>query len=90
MPKKDDPSNADLMKEWRRLMDYNTAKAGKFLGLSPRSVEDIEQGRTRVDDVLTREGLLALIHDATHEYECRTSALAALAERERKRATVRK
>lgn len=77
-------TNADLMRLWRRLADINTTEAGKCLGLSPRSIEDIEQGRSRVDDVLTRLGLDALIHDAAHERDCREAALAAIAEREKK------
>lgn len=72
------PSVADLMRKWRRLADINTTEAGKRLDLSPRSIEDIEQGRSRVDDVLTRLALEALVHDAAHEAECREAALAAL------------
>ena len=77
-------TNADLMRLWRRLADINTAEAGKCLGLSPRSIEDIEQGRSRVGDALTRLGLDALIHDAAHERDCREAALALIAEREKK------
>jgi len=75
---------ADMMRAWRRLLDINTEAAGKTLGLSSRAIEDIEQGRRREGDVLTRIALEALIYDAAHEYECRTAALAAVAERERK------
>lgn len=57
-------SNADLMREWRRVAELNTAAAGERLGLSSRTVEDIEQGRSRVDDVLTRVALKKLIEDA--------------------------
>lgn len=77
-------TNAELMRIWRKLADINTSEAGKVLGLSPRSIEDIEQGRSRVDDVLTRLGLDALIHDAAHERDCREAALAILDEREKK------
>lgn len=77
-------TNAELMRIWRKLADINTAEAGKRLDLSPRSVEDIEQGRTRVGDVLTRLGLDALIHDAAHDRDCREAALASIAEREKK------
>lgn len=77
-------SNADLMRKWRKLADLNTEKAGEWLGLSSRAIEDIEQGRRRAGDELTRIALESLIHDAAHSYECRTSALAAVAERERK------
>lgn len=57
MPK----SNADLMREWRALAGLNTAAAGERLGMSGRAIEDIEQGRRRADDVLTRIALEALI-----------------------------
>lgn len=79
---------AELMREWRRIAGINTLTAGAELGLSSRSVEDIEQGRTRVDDVLTRRGLEALIAEA--KLHARTdaaqaaAALAAVAEREGK------
>lgn len=52
---------ADLMREWRKLAGFNTAAAGEVLGLSPRAIEDIEQGRRRVDDELSRLGLKKLI-----------------------------
>jgi DNA-binding XRE family transcriptional regulator len=55
---------ADLMREWRRLAGLNTAAAGERLGLSPRAIEDIEQGRRRADDVLTGIALKKLIEDA--------------------------
>lgn len=80
-----EPTVAHLMRKWRRLADINTAEAGKRLGLSPRSIEDIEQGRSRVGDVLTRLGLDALIHDAAHDAECRSAALALLAEKKSKK-----
>lgn len=57
-------SVADLMREWRRVAGINTAAAGERLGLSARSIEDIEQGRSRVDDALTRVALKKLIEDA--------------------------
>lgn len=77
-------SNADLMKLWRRLREINTAEAGRRLGMSPRAIEDIEQGRRRAEDVLTRLALEALVHEAAHEHECRSAALAAANEREKK------
>jgi predicted transcriptional regulator len=77
-------TNAELMRLWRRLADINAAEAGKRLGLSPRSIEDIEQGRSREGDVLTRLALDSLIHDAAHERDCREAALASIAEREKK------
>jgi predicted transcriptional regulator len=79
-----DNSNAHLMRTWRKLLEINTTEAGECLGLSARSIEDIEQGRSRVDDVLTREGLFALIHEAAHVHECKSAAMAAVAERGRK------
>jgi predicted transcriptional regulator len=72
------------MRKWRRLLEINTAEAGRQLGLSPRSIEDIEQGRTRDGDELTRLGLQALIRDASHEAECRDAALAAVREKQLK------
>lgn len=54
----------DLMREWRKLEGLNTAAAGKRLGLSSRAIEDIEQGRRRADDELTRIALKKLIEDA--------------------------
>src|SRR5262245_5831468 len=75
---------ADLMRKWRRLLEINTTEAGERLGLSSRSIEDIEQGRTRAGDELTRLGLEGLIHDASHEAECREAALAALREKKSK------
>jgi predicted transcriptional regulator len=74
---------AELMRTWRRLLDINTAEAGRQLGLSSRSIEDIEQGRTRVGDVLSRLALEALVHDAAHTSECRSAALAQVAEKKR-------
>jgi len=57
-------SVADLMREWRKLAGLNTAGAGEHLGLSSRAIEDIEQGRRRADDELTRIALKKLISDA--------------------------
>jgi predicted transcriptional regulator len=74
-------SNAELMRLWRRLMDFNTERAGKELGLSPRAIEDIEQGRRRADDMLTRIALDALVHDAAHDRDCRLAATAILREK---------
>ena len=59
-----DASNAEAMKEWRRLLGISTAQAGEKLGLSSRAIEDIEQGRRRAGDVLTTLALAALINDA--------------------------
>jgi DNA-binding XRE family transcriptional regulator len=55
------PSIADLMRKWRRLADLSTAVAGSKLGLSRRTIEDIELGRSRAGDTLTRYGLEMLI-----------------------------
>lgn len=52
---------AELMREWRTLAGLNTAQAGERLGLSSRSIEDIEQGRRRAGDELTLIALEALI-----------------------------
>lgn len=56
-------SVADLMREWRKLASINTAAAGERLRLSSRAIEDIEQGRRRADDELTRIALKKLIDD---------------------------
>jgi predicted transcriptional regulator len=77
-------TNGELMRLWRKLADINTEEAGRQLGLSSRAIEDIEQGRRRDGDVLTRLALDALIHDAAHERDCREAALASIAEREKK------
>lgn len=63
MPKK--KTVASLMRSWRALLGINTVEAGKRLGLSSRTIEDIEQGRTRQTDELTRRGLLHLIAEET-------------------------
>ena len=57
-------SNADLMREWRKLAGLNTARAGDRLNMSARAIEDIEQGRRRADDKLTEIALKKLIEDA--------------------------
>lgn len=62
MPRKIETA-ADLMREWRKLAGLNTAAAGERLGLSARAIEDIEQGRRRADDELSRLGLKKLIED---------------------------
>lgn len=77
-------TNAELMKEWRRIAGYNTERAGEELDMSPRAIEDIEQGRRRDGDALTRIALEALIHDAAHEAECRDAAHAAVKEKSSK------
>lgn len=61
---KREKSVADLMREWRAVVGINTAAAGERLGLSPRTIEDIEQGRVRADDELSRLGLKKLLDDA--------------------------
>lgn len=58
------PSVADLMRQWRRLAGLNTTAAGERLGLTSRAIEDIEQGRRRASDELTRIALKKLIRDA--------------------------
>lgn len=54
-------TTASLMKEWRKIANINTAEAGSLLGLSSRTIEDIEQGRRRADDAVTRLALERLI-----------------------------
>lgn len=55
---------ASLMRQWRGLLGLNTAEAGARLGLSGRTIEDIEQGRKRSGDELARIALEALIREA--------------------------
>lgn len=45
------------MRAWRAAADLTTAEAGERVGLSRRTIEDIEQGRIRVDDELTRAAI---------------------------------
>lgn len=52
------------MRLWRRTADINTAEAGRQLGMSARSIEDIEQGRRRAGDKLTEIALRTLIAEA--------------------------
>ena len=57
-------SVADLMRTWRADAGLSTAEAGERVGLSRRTIEDIEQGRIRVDDELTRAGLKYFLENA--------------------------
>lgn len=83
-------SVADLMRTWRRLLEINTAEAGKRLEMSARTIEDIEQGRARAEDALARIALEQLVYEAAHEADCKSAALAAVAEREKKVVKARK
>jgi len=57
-------SVADLMRAWRNAAGLNTFEAGARIGLSARAIEDIEQGRRRANDELTRIALKKLLDDA--------------------------
>ncbi len=57
-------SVADLMREWRAVAGLTTAQAGERVGLSRRTIEDVEQGRIRVNDELTRAGLKYFLENA--------------------------
>lgn len=57
-------SVADLMREWRRIAGLSTADAGEQLGLSRRTIEDIELGRSRANDRLAEIALKKLIDGA--------------------------
>lgn len=57
-------SVADLMRAWRAAAGLSTEDAGKRLNLSRRTIEDIELGRSRAEDVLARIALKKLIEDA--------------------------
>lgn len=61
MPEAQKRTVASLMKEVRQRYKLSTIQAGKLLGLSSRTIEDIEQGRRREDDTLTRIALECLI-----------------------------
>ena len=56
-------SIARLMRDWRKAAGINTADAGARIGLSGRSIEQIEQGRRRASDELTRIALKKLLAD---------------------------
>jgi transcriptional regulator with XRE-family HTH domain len=55
---------ADLMRQWRAAAGLSTTEAGDRLGLSPRTIEDIEQGRRRAEDHLSMIALNALLTEA--------------------------
>ena len=55
------PSIADLMREWRRLAGMSRADAAAMLRMAPGTLRDIEQGISRADDELARIALDALI-----------------------------
>lgn len=55
---------SELMREWRTVAGLSTSEAGERIGLSGRTVEQIEQGRRRDGDVLTALALQALIAEA--------------------------
>lgn len=57
-------STAYLMREWRTITGLSASDAGARLGLSGRTIEDIEQGRSRAGDVLAQLGLQKLIEEA--------------------------
>jgi transcriptional regulator with XRE-family HTH domain len=57
-------SVADLMRAWRAAAGLTREQAGERLGLALGTIRDIEQGLSRADDVLAREGLKKLISDA--------------------------
>lgn len=61
MTKKKKKTVAELMRQWRSTEGISTTEAGDRFGLSKRTIEDIEQGRRRVDDELTRIALSSLI-----------------------------
>lgn len=54
---------AELMKAWRAKAGLNTAAAGERLSMSARAIEDIEQGRRRADDELSRIALKKLLDE---------------------------
>ena len=64
MPRKPDPTVAELMREWRKLAGLSRAEAGERLGLGEAAIRDIEQGLRRAGDVLSAEGLKNLIRAA--------------------------
>lgn len=60
-------TTASLMKQWRTIANINTTEAGRLLRLSKRTIEDIEQGRRRADDEVTRLALERLIKKAKED-----------------------
>lgn len=64
----DQPSIADLMREWRRLAGLSRAEAAARLSMAVGTLRDIEQGLSRADDTLARmalEGLIAAAKKST-------------------------
>ncbi len=59
-------TNADRMKAFRKLHDLNTEAAGRVLGLTSRSIEDIEQGRRRADDRVLELAIKNIKEDDIH------------------------
>jgi transcriptional regulator with XRE-family HTH domain len=57
-------SNADLMREWRKLAGLSREQAGERIGLGAAAIRDIEQGLRRDGDRLTEIALKKLIADA--------------------------
>jgi predicted transcriptional regulator len=56
-------TTADLMRQWRAAAGLSTTEAGSRLGLSSRTIEDVEQGRRRAGDQLSMIALNALIRE---------------------------
>jgi len=59
MPRSE-PSLSDLMRAWRAARGLNTAETGQRLGMSPRTIEGIEQGRAFRYEKILRLALKAL------------------------------
>ena len=67
-PMPEQPSIADLMREWRRLARLTRTEAAARLSMAPGTLRDIEQGLSRSDDMLARlalDGLIAAAKKST-------------------------
>lgn len=47
----------ELVRLWRKVFGYNTKQAGEILGVSPRTIEGIEQGKPFRHEQLLRLAL---------------------------------
>jgi DNA-binding XRE family transcriptional regulator len=52
------------MREWRAAAGLSRSEAGSLLNLASKTIRDIEQGRSRADDVLAKIALKKMIEDA--------------------------